>query len=80
MVGTRRRSDPSLAPVVERLTNRFADDHGPLNDEVVEEVVQSEADELSDAPVQSFTQVIAEKKARQRLRRMADQATRHTSS
>ena len=77
---THARSDPSLTPAVERLTEKFADDHGPLDDEVVEEVVQSEVEKLSDAPVTAFNELIAEKKARDRLRRMAEQAKNNTPS
>src|SRR5262245_14188993 len=74
------RSNLSLAPVIARLTDKFGHDHGPLEDEVVEEVVESAAGELSDAPVQAFTEVIAEKNARERLRRMAADAAKATPS
>ena len=70
------RSDPSLAPVVERLKDKFDTEYGPLDEEAVEEVVQSEADKVADAPVKAFTELITEKKARERLRRMADEATK----
>jgi len=66
--------DESLSPVVERLTEKFADGNGPLDDEVVARVVQSAADDLSDAPVQAFAPVIAENKARKTLRRLAEQS------
>ena len=66
-------SDGELGLIAERLTPKFAGEDGPLSDEDVEEAVRESADELRDAPVQTFVPIITENKARNRLQEEADE-------
>jgi hypothetical protein len=58
--------------VTEKLQNKFGGDDGPLSDEEVATAVEDANDELRDAPVQAFTSLIAENKARNRLQERAN--------
>jgi hypothetical protein len=69
------RVDPSLADAAEKLKQKYADGDGPLSDDELFETVEHVADELRDAPVQTFVPLIAENLARGRLQSRADEET-----
>jgi hypothetical protein len=69
-------SDSELGLIEEKLTRKFAGEEGPLSDHDVEEAVRDSADELRDAPVQTFVPIITENKARNRLQGEADEQSR----
>ena len=70
-----QRSDPQIEAVAEKLRPKFTGDNGPLSEEDVTDVVRETAEELRDAPVQTFVPLIAENKATNRLRDLADEST-----
>jgi hypothetical protein len=70
----RRVQDSEVDATTEKLQHKFGEGHGPLSDEEIATVVRDETDDLQDAPVQTFTSLIAENNARNRLQELADEA------
>jgi len=68
----RQVQDSEVEATTEKLQHKFGGRDGPLSDEEIAAVVRDETDELQDAPVQAFTSIIAENKARNRLQDLAD--------
>jgi hypothetical protein len=73
---THSTTDGELAQIAEKLTPKFTGENGPLSDHDVEEAIRDSADELRDAPVQTFVPIITENKARNRLQEEADEQSR----
>jgi hypothetical protein len=69
-------ADGALGQIAEKLAPKFTGENGPLSDHDVEEAVRDSADELRDAPVQTFVPIITENKARNRLQEEADEQLR----
>jgi hypothetical protein len=67
-------SDPQIEAVADKLLPKFTGDNGPLSEEDVTDVVRDTAEELRDAPVQTFVPLITENKASSRLRDLADES------
>lgn len=67
-------SDPQIEAVADKLQPKFAGDNGPLSEEDVADVVADTAEELRDAPVQTFVPLITENKASSRLRDLAEES------
>jgi phospholipase C len=60
-------ADVQLAAAADRLSRAYAGDGGPFTEDEVVSVVHESAEELRDAPVQTFVPLLAENKARDRL-------------
>jgi hypothetical protein len=74
MVGKRDTlDDPVMQMVADRLSIKFSADEGGVTSEEVDDAVRESAESLEDAPVQTFVPVLAEHKARVRLRKLTKQ-------
>ena len=68
------REDALLDAAAEKLTRTYAGDTGPFSSEEVTDAVYDAAEQLEDAPVQTFVPLLAEKKARSALHERARDA------
>ena len=59
--------DAQLDAAADKLSQTYAGDEGPFSEEEVAETVYEAADDLQDAPLQTFVPLLAMRKARTEL-------------
>ena len=68
-----RADDDELDAIVAKLKPKFSDGDLPLSDGDVKDAVRDAAEELRDAPVQTFVPLITENNARNRLQKESNE-------